>query len=191
MHKILLTSDLHFSHKRITEITDRNKVTSKEEHNEWLVELWNNQADNGTLTYHLGDFCFATRYDVVAEIVSKLKGQKIFIKGNHDKREHLEQLKKDNLIQNWYDYKEIKLGEQYICLFHFSISNWHKQHYGSWMLHGHSHGNFQGQGKCLDVGLDSSYNLYGKHKFFTEQDIAEFMQQRTVHIADQHREYKE
>ena len=31
-----LTSDLHFSHKKITEYTDRKLVTTQQDHDEWL-----------------------------------------------------------------------------------------------------------------------------------------------------------
>jgi hypothetical protein len=45
---------------------------------------------------------------------------------------------------------------QLVCMFHFPIMHWHKQHYGSWHLHGHLHGNPSGvPGKALDVGWDA------------------------------------
>jgi hypothetical protein len=39
----------------------------------------------------------------------------------------------------------------------------------------------------LDVGLDSAYNLYGEHKFITEDDVITFMQHEDIYTADQHR----
>ena len=102
-------------------------------------------------------------------------------------REHA--LKKDGLIQNWYHYEEIKIGDTPTVLFHFPIASWHKQNYGSIMLHGHSHGAFtEGKGKILDVGLDSSFNLYGNHKFFTEDNIIEYMKLREKKVVDHHAE---
>lgn len=186
--KTYFTSDLHFSHKRIVEFTNRGKETSQEDHDEWLTELWNNTVKSQDKVFHLGDFSFGTTYEQVALQVSKLKGQKFFIKGNHDRSKFLEQLKEDRLIQDWYEYKEIKLLDNSACLFHFPIASWHKQNYGSWHLHGHSHGNFtEGKGKILDVGIDSAYNITGKHEFFSEEDVMNYMQHKEIYVADHHR----
>ena len=190
--KTYFTSDLHFSHKRIVEFTNRGKETSQEDHDSWLTELWNNTVETQDKVFHLGDFSFGTTYEQVALQVSKLKGQKFFIKGNHDRSKFLEQLKEDRLIQDWYEYKEIKLLDNAACLFHFPIASWHKQNYGSLMLHGHSHGAFTvGKGKILDVGIDSAYNIKGKHSFFSEVEVQEYMQQKEIYVADRHRTVKE
>lgn len=188
------TSDLHIGHKRICEFTDRKLVTTVEEHDEWVVDLWNSQVKPGDTVYIMGDFSFA-RFDKTCEALKKMQGQKHIIKGNHDRADDLDRLKAANLIQNWHDYKEIKVGGKEdnltACLFHFPITAWHRQHYGSFMLHGHCHGSFQGEGKILDVGIDNSYNIFGEHKFFSEDDVLQFMQGREVYIAESHRNYKE
>ena len=187
-----LTSDLHFDHRNICKFTDRQLIVDQEHHTEWLIDVWNTTVKNSDRIFHLGDFSFATKYDEIASVVKKLQGQKFFIKGNHDRSKVLEQLKSDNLIQNWYHYEEIKLAGTTACLFHFPIASWHKQNYGSIMLHGHSHGAFtEGKGKILDVGLDSSFNLYGNHKFFTEDNIIEYMKLREKKVADHHKQIKE
>lgn len=186
--KTYFTSDLHFSHKRIVEFTNRGKETSQEDHDSWITELWNNTVENQDRVFHLGDFSFGTTYEQVAKQVQRLKGQKFFIKGNHDRSKFLDQLKEDRLIQDWYEYKEIKLSDKIAVLFHFPIASWHKQNYGIWHLHGHSHGNFSdSKGKMLDVGIDSAYNIKGKHEFFSEEDIANYMSHREVQTADHHR----
>lgn len=175
----LFTSDLHHEHRRIVEFTNRGKDTTQDFHTHWLVKVWNQNVTPADVCYHLGDFSFAKDYKEIALFVARLNGTKILIKGNHDRREHLDQLVKDNLIAAWYDYKEIKLGTTPVCLFHFPVKHWHKQAYGSWHLHGHLHGAPSGlDGKVLDVGIDSAYNLYGEHKFFTEEDVAQFMKDR-------------
>lgn len=184
-----MTSDLHFHHKNICSFTDRHAVVDQEHHTEWLIDMWNSTVKQNDKIYHLGDFSFASKYDDVAYVVKKLHGQKLFLKGNHDRSKTLEQLKAEYLIQNWYHYEEIKLAGTTACLFHFPIASWHKQSYGSVMLHGHSHGAFtEGKGKILDVGLDSSFNLYGNHKFFTEDNIIEYMKLREKKVVDHHAE---
>ncbi len=187
----IFTSDLHAHHKRIVEFTNRSVDTTQENHTEWLTDVWNKNVTSGDLVYHLGDFSFAKDYDEISFFVNALEGQKIFIKGNHDRREHLDQLVKDNLIQAWYDYKEIKLQDIPTVLFHYPISSWHRQGYGALHLHGHCHGNHKdNKGKMLDIGLDSAYNLYKEHRFFTEDDVLALMQQKEIHISDHHKEYK-
>jgi calcineurin-like phosphoesterase family protein len=184
----IFTSDLHHEHKRIVEFTNRGVDTTQERHTDWLVKVWNKNVTSGDLVYHLGDFSFAKNYDEIAFFVNALEGQKIFIKGNHDKREHLNQLVKDGYIQAWYDYKEIKLQDIPTVLFHFPIASWHRQSHGALHLHGHSHGNFKDyRGKMLDVGIDNMYNLYGEHKFITEDEVIAFMKEQSIYSADQHR----
>ena len=185
----IFTSDLHFGHKRIVEFTNRGiDCGSQENHDRWLVNLWNTEVSAGDVVYVLGDYSFSAKYDPIAEFTSKLKGTKIIIKGNHDRREHLDQLVKDELIAAWYDYKEIKVKDTPVVLFHFPIASWHKQSYGAWHLHGHCHGNFKdSKGKMLDVGIDSVYNFYGKHKFMDEHEIKYRMETVPIYLGDHHR----
>lgn len=188
----IFTSDLHHEHRRIVEFTNRGKDTTQENHTEWLVDTWNKNVDKGDICYHLGDFSFAKDYSSIRLFASALNGTKIFIKGNHDKRENLDRLVKDGLIAAWYDYKEIKLQDIPTVLFHFPIASWHRQSHGALHLHGHCHGNFKDfRGKMLDVGIDSAYNLYGEHKFITEDEVITFMQHEDIYTADQHRKVKD
>ena len=183
------TSDLHCHHKRIAELTNRGAETTTEDHDDWLVKIWNRDVTSQDEIYHMGDLSFASKYTDLADFISKLNGNITLIKGNHDKTEFLNRLKADGLINNWYDYKEIKIGDQHVCLFHYPVQSWHKQGYGSWHLFGHSHGNLTGtRGKMLDVGLDSSYNLYGTHRFFSEFDVLNYMARQELVITDHHKE---
>lgn len=187
MNKKWFTSDLHHSHRRICEFTDRKLITTQENHDRWLRAVWNNQVDHGDIVYILGDISFNREYKEIAFWMSCLKGEKIILKGNHDKSEVLNKLREENLIVQWYDYKEIKIGDKKTCLMHFPIASWNEQRYGSYMLHGHSHGAYQGQGKILDVGIDSAYNIFGHHRLFSEEDVVNLMQQKEIYIADEHR----
>jgi len=185
---MLYTSDLHHSHKRITEFTDRKLFTSPEEHDNWLRDIWNSQVTKHDTVTHLGDFSFSTKYDDVANFISSLNGQKRMIKGNHDRSDILQRLKDDNLIQNWSHYEETKINQVPVVLFHFPILSWHKQGYGSISLFGHCHGSLVPEkGLCLDVGLDSAYNILGSHRFFTEDDISKYMKTRSININDHHK----
>ena len=187
MSKIWYTSDLHAHHRNICKYTNRHLFTTQESHDEWLIDLWNSQVSKSDLVIHLGDFSFSRNVMEIQQLLQQLNGGKHFIKGNHDDRQVLDTLKKNNSISWWGDYKETKIGGVAACLFHFKIENWHKQHHGSMHLFGHSHGQAKDTGgKCLDVGLDSAYNIFGEHKFFTEEDVLEYMQGRNVVVNDHH-----
>lgn len=184
------TSDLHFSHKNICKFTDRHTITSQEQHDDWLADLWNSQVKKSDKIWHLGDFWFGSDYEQLAALVKRLNGQKFFIKGNHDREKNLKKLKDDNLIQMYYQYEEIKIQDTSVCLFHFPITSWHKQHYGAIHLHGHCHGTLAPQqGKILDVGLDNAYKVLGEYKFFTEEDVVEYMENISIRINDHHKQH--
>lgn len=180
--KEFFTSDLHALHKRIVELSDRHNVTTAEEHTEWLIELWNKQVRPRDKVWHLGDFCFSRKPEDWIKILSRLNGQKFFIKGNHDSGEALRGAR-----VTWYEYKRLKREDQEFVLFHFPIASWDKQRFWSIHLHGHSHGNFKGQGRILDVGIDNSVKVFGEYKFFELQEIKELMKDKEIFVADNHR----
>lgn len=183
------TADLHFCHKNIVNITDRGLVTSVENHTEWLINLWNNQVKSNDTVYVLGDISFAG-YNTTASILEKLNGTIIVIKGNHDDKRDLERLVGSNIINSWFDYKEIKLKETKVCMMHFPIACWNQQGYGSFHIHGHSHGSYKAEGKILDVGIDSAYNVFGQHKLFSAKEVLSIMETKQVHVKDHHKEIK-
>ena len=133
--------------------------------------------------FHLGDFAFTDKCHDINWLLKKLNGQKTFIKGNHDSMRVWKQIDGVYIV----DYKEIKLANsRSTCLFHFPMAVWHKQHHGSYHLHGHSHGSYKASGRILDVGLDSAYNVYGIHQFFTEAEVIDILENKTIYCNDQH-----
>ena len=99
----------------------------------------------------------------------------------------MQQWKSSGLIQEYHPYHEIKIQGTPVCLFHFCIQAWHKQGCGSYHLFGHSHGSLKdNKGLSLDVGIDSAYNILGEHRFFTEEDVVQYMQTRELEVADHH-----
>lgn len=131
------TADLHHKHKNICKMTNRNLVVDKEQHDEWLIAVWNTQVKRGDLIYILGDVSFSRNIDEIGDWLSKLNGQKIVIKGNHDRNNILEELCIRNVIQNWFSYHETKIGSTKTCMMHFPIACWNQQGRGSYHIHGH------------------------------------------------------
>ena len=181
------TSDLHMSHKNICKFTERSRVTTPEAHNEWLISLWNAQVSPGDNVYMLGDLSFATKYGLITEVMSQLNGQIQLIQGNHDNPQFMKQLVIEGYATWCGPYKEVKIGLNKVCLFHYPIAAWNRQHHGSFHLFGHCHSNFTAvQGKALDVGIDNAYLILGEHRLFTEQDILDHMNKQPMAIADGH-----
>jgi calcineurin-like phosphoesterase family protein len=183
---IYFTSDLHFGHRKITEYTERGRFTNSEKHTRWLMELWNDTVTNEDTVYHLGDFTFDNRF--LAREFAKLKGEHIImLKGNHDSAKVWRRFAETEPRIQMHDYLEVNIEGQHICLFHFPISSWHRQHHGAWHLHGHCHSNLKiKQGRMLDVGLDSAYDVLGEHKFFTFEDVKKYMETIPLQVSDHH-----
>lgn len=171
------TSDFHHQHKKIVEYTNRDVETTQEDHDEYFRDVWNALIRPTDTVFHLGDFSFSTKPERLIPYVQSLNGRKIFIKGNHDTKANIKHYTSAGV--ECHDYLEVKIKGQSICMFHFPMVTWHRKQYGAWHLFGHVHGNMDPsleQGKMLDVGLDSAYNILGEHRPFRFEEIAAIMQ---------------
>jgi len=95
-------SDSHFSHENmITKFKDKDgnparDFKSVEEMDETMVANWNKRVGPEDKIYHLGDIAFSNPN---LQILHRLNGRKILIKGNHDMlglnryREHFEDVR--------------------------------------------------------------------------------------------------
>lgn len=155
---IFFISDTHFGHKNILKYCNR-PFDSIEEHDEALIQNWNEMVKPGDRIYHLGDFGFCSKTEHLERILKRLSGQKFFIRGNHDKQIKGNLLgyfeKVESLMELSVPDAEMDL-KQKIVLCHYPIESWNKRHHGSWHLHGHCHGalpsaDYQAR---VDVGVD-------------------------------------
>jgi calcineurin-like phosphoesterase family protein len=65
--------------------------------------------------------------------------------------------------------------------------SWHRMGYGSWMLHGHSHGNLTfKRGKMMDVGVDTNPELAP----YSYREVEAVMQGLEFTQVDHHKEIK-
>lgn len=80
---IYFTSDTHYGHKNIIKYCARPFADIDEMHRE-MIARWNAVVRPEDTVYHLGDFAFGLK-PFVANIVAQLVGEKILIRGNHDK----------------------------------------------------------------------------------------------------------
>lgn len=156
--RLWFTSDTHYGHVGIVYHAARRKYLVAETYvdvvamDKDMVDAWNAVVQDGDHVFHLGDFSFH-RPDRTLDILSRLKGVKYLIRGNHD-RNNLNGACLAMFDGGVEHYHEITVGSQLICLCHFPFRSWNGMHHDSWNLHGHSHGTLVPQGKQLDVGVD-------------------------------------
>lgn len=94
MNNIFFSSDFHFFHKNIIKYENRPFKTV-EEMNETIIKRHNERVKKDDLVYFLGDFSFYASKsrafrgegmpERAEEIIKKLNGHYIFVRGNHDK----------------------------------------------------------------------------------------------------------
>ena len=158
--RVHFVSDLHFWHRRISELTGR-PFASLEAMHEGLISAWNGQVALTDDVYVLGDFSFGTARRTL-EILGELNGRKFLIRGNHDHfGADLFEWTRDLYTALVHDPEAPaadERGRQRIVLCHFPILIWDRRHRGAWHLHGHSHGTLPEDAGSLraDVGVDAT-----------------------------------
>jgi calcineurin-like phosphoesterase family protein len=87
MPSVFLVSDTHFGHKGVCHFTRNDGVTklrpfdTPEEMDEFMVAAWNARVRPNDKVYHLGDVVINRKS---LKIMSRLNGDKVLIRGNHD-----------------------------------------------------------------------------------------------------------
>ena len=182
---IYFTADTHFNHEAVIRYSNR-PFSDLEEMHERLIESWNELVKPGDTIYHLGDFALSwgkKSDELIDAVLSRLNGQKWLITGNHDREEVVNNRQWVKVLP-YHELKVDRGGEhkQRIVLSHYSMRSWNQSHRGSWMLHGHSHGNLSDiGGKSCDVGVDS-WNYRP-----VSIDVMEcYMSQRDIRAVDHH-----
>lgn len=155
MERIYFTSDVHFWHKNILRFCPTTrKGNTVEEMNELLIENWNKQVQPNDRVYCLGDTFFCDAEKAIA-IMKRLNGRIHLVYGNHDNVIRSNGTLRD-MFESVSDYKEIKIGDQLVCMFHYPVWEWRNMHYGSYMFYGHIHNEIAPiPGRNMNVGIDT------------------------------------
>jgi calcineurin-like phosphoesterase family protein len=82
---IYFTADQHFFHSNIVKYTHRD-FQNFDEMNSVIIERYNNVVTDDDIVYHIGDISMLSNLNAssLESIVSRLKGRKILVLGNHD-----------------------------------------------------------------------------------------------------------
>lgn len=173
--EVWFSSDLHIGHFNVLKYSNR-PFSSVDEMNSKLIENINEKVGVDDYLFLLGDVAFINHHKAI-EYLKQIKCKKRYlILGNHDKEMRKQEVKKQFL--EVCDYKEIKVldpsiphGQQLIVMCHYPMLVWNSSHKGtdpdsnggpgtgSWMLHGHSHGQMKypkelENKRIMDVGVD-------------------------------------
>ena len=133
---IFFTADTHFDHTNILRLCDRPFATV-EEMNETLIANWNCKVHGNDTVYILGDMFFRTSNPEA--ILSRLKGKKHLILGNHDSQ-WIGKVDPENWFESVGHFLEVSDGQRGLTLCHFPLVTWSHQK-RTYMIHGHIHGN--------------------------------------------------
>ena len=186
---VFFTSDTHFNHPGILRNKPRQEFLSQEERdylakatveetkaykispdsvsrmNEAIIDRWNSKVGKLDTVYHLGDVGFGN----CKPHVSRLNGNIILILGNHDHKKQVE-----CGFKAVCDYLEVNVGYAKIVMCHYPFKTWNKRHYGTWHIHGHTHGMLPIEGGLsMDVGVDTN-NFYP----YDFEEVANVMKSR-------------
>ena len=155
MPKKFYIADTHFSHANILHYDNRPFLTV-EEMNRELITRWNQVVAPCDTVYILGDMFFCKMEESI-NILDSLSGEKVLIKGNHDKCN--DSRFKSRFLQI-EDYLEIDDNGNKIVLCHYPIPCFKSHYYGWYHFYGHVHNSFEYQMMEHDKKLMAE--LYGK-----------------------------
>ena len=193
---IWYTSDLHFSHKALCKGTskwedksDCRDFDSIESMNDTILDSINKYVKENDVLFILGDFHLGPNSELES-LRNKINCKNIhFIFGNHDHylKEHLEFSNK--LFTTVQFYKEIKVDDLLICLFHYKQYIWNSSHENSTSLYGHSHGDAEyiEHGKSMDVGVDNAFRILKEWRPFSHDEVMELLKDRSFETIDHHK----
>lgn len=139
------TADEHYGHRNIIKYCNR-PFADIEEMDEVIIERFNSVVGKNDITIHAGDFTLIRNAERVYPYVKRLKGNHIFLRGSHDKW-----LKKSAPYMF-----EKQIEDEYVVVCHYAMRVWHRSHWNSWQLFGHSHAKLPPEGKQHDVGVDNN-----------------------------------
>jgi len=182
------TSDTHFGHTNIAGPkvsrwkSGYRNFSSVQEMNETIIRNINDCVKENDTLYHLGDWCFGGKDNIMTLRNSIVCKNIHLILGNHDEHieEDLEEYKKYFLSIR--DSFKGYIGKTYFHLDHCAHRVWFKSHKGSIHLYGHSHGSIPDFGKSMDVGID----CHKEFRPFHINEILQIMAKREVSKVDHH-----
>ena len=164
--KVYFTADTHFSDERI--LRHRPGFTGVSQMDEHLIRRWNETVPGDGIVFHLGDLMTGS-VEKVMELVNRLNGTILLIKGNHDDQAlyHSQLIRTRTRLIMVGKERIIVLNGHKIFMNHYPFLCYAGQYGGVWQLFGHVHSGRQTEGFDLpklanllpyqyDVGVDNN-----------------------------------
>jgi len=136
MPSVWLTSDTHFGHLGVCKFMCNDGVTklrpwdTTEEMDEAMIKLWNDRVGPKDKVYHLGDVVINRK---ALQVLRRLNGDKVLIKGNHDI------FRLSEYVEHFRDIRAYHVMNGMI-LSHIPVSADSLGRFGT-NIHGHTHSN--------------------------------------------------
>lgn len=138
MGRKLYIADWHYGHVNCLRFDNRPWHDIREANQE-LIRRWNEAVADDDIVYILGDMFWCKSEDALP-ILDQLNGEKILIKGNHDRCDN-KRFKARFLVVA--DYMEIDDNGKKVVLCHYPIPCFKNHFYGWYHLYGHVHSSFE------------------------------------------------
>lgn len=172
MGAVWYTSDLHFGHRRVSDIRGFGSTL---DHDAAICGAWINQVGPDDTVYVLGDIA-VSGFTRALDLIDGLPGRKHLIAGNHDP---VHPMHRAGYVGHFASFTETfdtvqpfqrrRLAGVEFALSHFPYESWgdgeHRtgNRYPQWrlpdlgmpLLHGHTHGTERDHGHMLHVGWDA------------------------------------
>jgi len=139
MSQDFFIADLHFFDEGI--LKTRPGFASMSEMKSYLIAKWNTRVGEKDTVWVLGDFARTKDFDLVADLVESLNGEKVLILGNHDNTDLWQKIKEEG-VGNVLDVIPMYSGvfnENLFVLNHYPLLVWPKRGGGAMHLYGHVH----------------------------------------------------
>lgn len=166
VRNVYFTTDFHLFHQNVIKFDSRPFPNLEEMHDD-IEKKWNETVTMNDIVIYIGDLSFARREDkiLVNKMMNRLNGTIHFVLGNHDKYDEIKKMPRFASVQDYLEVRITRLvdsirEETLFCVMHYPIYSWNKKHHGSYMVHGHCHGNlhhgeeasFYDNRRVIDVG---------------------------------------
>ncbi len=176
MSKIFVIGDTHFLHANIIKYQDR-----PHDHNTLMIENWNRVVGKDDMVIHLGDLVAGMkgRYELLKKIVSKLNGNRILIRGNHDhfsNERYIDELGFE-AVYNHFILSDILFTHYPLEIHDHSkareianvknLENIYKLNNLNKVIHGHTH--------KRDVDIENHFNCSVEQINYTPVELNEFL----------------
>lgn len=183
---IYFSSDLHLNHEAI--IKFGRKFDNVKQMNNHIITEINSKVGKDDMLILMGDTMMVNK-DYAWFLDSIICENVIMLFGNHCGLGRLTEVKNScqfDKLKYIGHYLELIIDKQIICCSHYPMFNWNYQDDGSFHLSGHLHGDENyiikqmREYKCMDVGIDSYYNMFGEYSLFSFAKICDILKDKKV-----------